>query len=56
LVWARFHYGNILSVEEVSQLAQAASSITLQTEGSVSDELSIRSVVRHAQSYETISY
>lgn len=56
LVWARFHYGNILSVEEVSQLAQAASSITLQTESSVSDELSIRSVVRHAQSYETISY
>ncbi|MEY8371006.1 PfkB family carbohydrate kinase [Aerococcaceae bacterium 50-4] len=56
LVWARFQYGTILSVEEVSQLAQAASSITLQTESSVSNDLSIRSVVRHAQSYETIQY
>lgn len=51
LVWARYHYGDSLSKEEVAMLAQAAASITLESASSVSDQLSIRNVVHKAQDY-----
>lgn len=48
IVWARFHYGGTLEIQEVCQFAQAAASITLESDQAVSPELNVTNVVRRA--------
>jgi len=51
LSWARFYYGDALSLEEIGQLSQAAASITVESPKSVSDDLTIKNVVRRSINY-----
>ncbi|MGX7406465.1 pseudouridine kinase [Aerococcus urinaehominis] len=48
LAWARFQYGGVLDVEEACQFAQAAASITIESNQAVSPDLNVRDVVRRA--------
>ncbi|AMB99321.1 carbohydrate kinase [Aerococcus urinaehominis] len=52
IAWSHTYYSDALPAIEVAQLACAASSLTLQTEASVSDKLNIRDLVKHAQNYQ----
>lgn len=54
ITWSRFFYGETLSLLEVGQFTQAAASITLESEHSVSENISVRNVVKRAQRYQEV--
>ncbi|MGT2933782.1 carbohydrate kinase family protein [Streptococcus catagoni] len=49
LIWARFNFGNELSIEEVNQFTQAAAKITVESEEAVSPDLSVRKLIKVAR-------
>ena len=54
IAWARFFYGETLSLVEVAQLTQAAASITVESIDAVSDYLAVRTVVKRAQEFNVM--
>lgn len=48
IAWARYQYGEVLSIEEVSQFSQAASSIALESNEACSPDLNVRDVIKRA--------
>lgn len=49
IVWARFLYGEALSLEEKGLIAQAAASITLESNCAVSEDLNVKNVISRAK-------
>lgn len=49
IVWARLQFGETLAIEEVSQLAQAAAGMTVESKDAVSSLLSVKNVIRRAE-------
>ncbi|WEG72574.1 carbohydrate kinase family protein [Vagococcus intermedius] len=51
IAWARFFYGETLSLTEVAQLTQAAASITVESIDAVSEHMNVTNVVKRAQQF-----
>lgn len=51
IVWARYNYNELLPLKEIAQFTQAAASITLESEASVSPDLNVRNIIRRKIAY-----
>lgn len=51
IIWARFYYKDTISLERIGQLAQAASSITVEAAQSVSPHLTVENIIKKSKYY-----